>query len=174
MLEINNLTKREVEVKKLELIFNKFCSTLHLGKANVSLVFIGDKKSQELNFKYRKVNKATDVLSFPNPDFNKAADMFLGEIFINLREVSRIEKYQELIGELNAYYNSKKFCYRKLILNPSRTDQNVETYLLLFIFIHGLLHLVNYNDETEKERAIMIETGFNFLEKVFFNKQNMV
>lgn len=41
----------------------------------LSLVFIGGKKSKELNYKYRGKNKATNVLSFP-------LDKKTGEIFI--------------------------------------------------------------------------------------------
>ncbi|MFA5248022.1 MAG: rRNA maturation RNase YbeY [Patescibacteria group bacterium] len=33
---------------------------------------------------------------------------------------------------------------------------------LLFIFVHGLLHLAGYNDETEKDRLKMIELGEEF------------
>ena len=47
-----------------------------LGKDySLSLVFIGDKKSKELNFAYRGKNKPTNILSFP-------LDKKSGEIFI--------------------------------------------------------------------------------------------
>jgi probable rRNA maturation factor len=36
---------------------------------------------------------------------------------------------------------------------------------LFFIFIHGLLHLVGYNDNTEKKRLEMIKLGEDFLRK---------
>lgn len=47
-----------------------------LGKDySLSLVFIGEKKSHELNLRYRGKDKATNVLSFP-------LDKKTGEIFI--------------------------------------------------------------------------------------------
>ena len=46
-------------------------------KYNLSLVFIGDKKSKDLNKTYRNKNKPTNVLSFPLDKNN-------GEIFITL------------------------------------------------------------------------------------------
>jgi len=47
-----------------------------LGKKySLSLVFVSEKKSKELNFKYRQKNKAANVLSFPLSDES-------GEIFI--------------------------------------------------------------------------------------------
>ncbi|HBD25069.1 MAG: rRNA maturation RNase YbeY [Candidatus Zambryskibacteria bacterium RIFOXYD1_FULL_40_13] len=49
-----------------------------LGKKySLSLVFVGNKKSQELNNSYRGKNKPTNILSFP-------LDKTTGEIFINL------------------------------------------------------------------------------------------
>jgi probable rRNA maturation factor len=50
-----------------------------LGKKyTLSLVFIGEKKSQELNNSYRQKNKPTNILSFPLDKQN-------GEIFITLK-----------------------------------------------------------------------------------------
>lgn len=54
-----------------------------LGKDyNLSLVFVGAKRSRKLNKEYRGKNKATDILSFP---ISKKE----GEIFINLDEARR-------------------------------------------------------------------------------------
>jgi len=48
------------------------------SKYELSLVFIGHKLSRDLNFKYRKKDKPTNVLSFPLSETE-------GEIFIDLR-----------------------------------------------------------------------------------------
>jgi len=54
-----------------------------LGKKyELSLVFIEDKYSKQLNKKYRNKNKPTNVLAFPINDFS-------GEIFINTDSVKR-------------------------------------------------------------------------------------
>ena len=37
---------------------------------------------------------------------------------------------------------------------------------LIFILVHGLLHLVGYDDQTEEERNIIIKKGEDFIEKV--------
>ena len=34
---------------------------------------------------------------------------------------------------------------------------------LVFILVHGLLHLIGYNDETEEEREEMVERGEEFV-----------
>lgn len=57
-----------------------------LGKNySLSLVFIGEKKSKELNFAYRGKNKPTNILSFP---LSKTS----GEIFICMNVARREAK----------------------------------------------------------------------------------
>lgn len=54
-----------------------------LGKAfDLSLVFIGDKRSRTLNRRFLGKDKATNVLAFPLSNNS-------GEIFVNLKEVER-------------------------------------------------------------------------------------
>ncbi len=52
---------------------------------SLSLVFIGAKKSKELNNSYREKNKPTNILSFP-------LDKKTGEIFINLELAKKESK----------------------------------------------------------------------------------
>ena len=54
-----------------------------LGKKyDLSLVFIGDKRSRKLNYEFKGKDKPTNVLSFP---YDKSS----GEMFINLKQVER-------------------------------------------------------------------------------------
>lgn len=65
-----------------------------LGKNyELSLVFIGDKISRDLNNKFRKKDRPTNVLSFP-------LDKNVGEIFINLKYA---EKEARDLGETLKY-----------------------------------------------------------------------
>lgn len=70
-----------------------------LGKEySLSLVFIGEKRSKELNLKYRGKNKPTNVLSF-------TLDKKSGEIFITPRVVKKEMKkfgrnYPNMLGFL--------------------------------------------------------------------------
>ncbi len=53
----------------------------------VGLAFVGDKKMQELNKKYRNIDEPTDVLSFPYNEDLPDGTYFLGEIVVNVDEV---------------------------------------------------------------------------------------
>jgi len=63
----------------------------------IDLAFVDDKKMQELNKKYRKVDEPTDVLAFPYNEDLPEGTHFLGEIVINLDQVKGKEAILERI-----------------------------------------------------------------------------
>lgn len=66
-----------------------------LGKSyNLSIVIVGDKRSQTLNKIYRKKTYIPNVLSFPLDEKN-------GEIFLNLKQAKREHKAR---GESYEYF----------------------------------------------------------------------
>ncbi len=65
-------------------------------------------------------------------------DNFLGEIIINYQQVKR---------------------------QAGKFNQSVQRELL-FILVHGLLHLLGYDDETEKGRREMESLGENYLKRL--------
>ncbi|MBI4709236.1 MAG: rRNA maturation RNase YbeY [Candidatus Portnoybacteria bacterium] len=65
MLEITNLTRHKIYGRELIEVAQKVLKIV--GSENlkeISLVFVDEKKIQEINKKYRRKNKPTDVLSF--------------------------------------------------------------------------------------------------------------
>ena len=160
MLEVINLTKRKVCARSLRKIVEAFLKKYKIRDAEISLVLIGDKRSKTLNREYRNKDYSTDVLSFPNQNFNLGGNNslvganFLGEIFINLAELSRLKKYEEMFLELEEVLGGK-------IFNGSRAAR--EKYLLHFIFVHGLLHLIGFDDKKEGDRKKMLLLGAKFL-----------
>ena len=126
------------------LIYN--CLFKHLKiKQNkeISIVFIDNKFSQEINAKYRKKDYPTDVISFEfNNVKNQTNDIeqILGEIFIN------IEKANQQAIE---YGHSKKREY-------------------CFLFLHGLLHILGYDHQKQEDRKVMFA-----LQKLILNKCNI-
>jgi probable rRNA maturation factor len=112
---------------------------LNQTEAELSILFVGDKKMKELNSSYRGKNKSTDVLSFEAgiPMQDSTLNNVLGDIVIN---IPRAESQAEEYG--TTFYD--------------------ELYRLL---IHGTLHLVGYDHELSKyEERKMIKK-----EKELFN-----
>ena len=145
MIEINivNLTRQKLSNKYLSEAAQYAARFLHI-KGELSVVVAGDKKLRNLNGEYRNKDKVTDVLSFPPAMFSPGS---LGEIFININDCSKPAKYLEVLG-----------------FKASRD------YILLFLLIHGLLHLAGYDDEKEKDRLEMINIGQSIMDKIIQKK----
>lgn len=75
----------------------------------VGLVFVNDKKIQELNKKYREVDEPTDVLSFPYNEDLPDGTYFLGEIVVNVDQVKGKKAILERVvhGAKNLLKNSQ-------------------------------------------------------------------
>lgn len=99
------------------------------------------KKIQTLNKKYRKINKPTDVLSFANRDNGNIHISLLGEIYICLEKAKKQAKQY------------KHSLQREMI----------------FLFTHGLLHLLGYDHKTKKQ-----EKALNALTNKIINKAQIV
>lgn len=105
---------------------------------DVSYSLTDDRGIRELNAKYRHINRATDVLSFPQYHFYRGelkepilmynARVPLGDIVISLETIRRRSK------------NNKEF----------------KNYLLKVV-IHAILHLIGFDHIDKKERKIMRE-----------------
>lgn len=100
------------------------------ANAEVCVLITGDGKIRELNRAYRAVDEATDVLTFPAGEFPAAdaAGAPLGDVAISLP------------------YATRQAEARGVSLDEE----------LGFLAIHGGLHLIGYDDETEEEREEMV------------------
>lgn len=97
-------------------------------KGDLSIIFTDNKLIQRLNKKFLNENHPTDVIAFPykNNVFNEI-DFPFGDIFISVPE---------------ARSNAKKFGEK-----PHRE--------VIRLIVHGLLHLLGYDDHNSKDKAIM-------------------
>jgi probable rRNA maturation factor len=125
MIEINNITERKVNEKRLIEIFNSFSRKYNLKTENISLAIVPSEKMREANLIYRGKDKTTDVLTFCD----------LNEILIDPGKVFE------------------------------QSQDSVKSFLeeLEFVFVHALLHLVGFKDDTEEQRLAMIKEGEDFL-----------
>ena len=111
-------------------------------KINFSILLSGNNEIKKLNKKFRKKNKSTDVLTFPNYKkkvlkklLTKKDDIYLGDIIININKI--LENKKEI----------------KLNLNK--------------LWIHGFLHLFGYRHKLNKDFLKM-----NKLEKKYLRNIN--
>ncbi len=136
VVEINSKAKEKRDSALIKKVAEKFLSVYKKGGQEVSIAFVGDKTMRRLNRTYRKIDRPTDVLTFSGegPADDGASDFF-GEIIIDREQIKR---------------QAKKY---------GKTEKEE----LVFILVHGLLHLAGYNDETEKGRLEMTRLGIKFI-----------
>ena len=77
MIEINNLTSFKIDRKSFTQVVKKVLKGENRGTEDISLAFVSKEEIEKLNKKFRKKNKATDVLSFELREGNR-----LGEVII--------------------------------------------------------------------------------------------
>lgn len=83
MIEVNNLTTNRVDEEFLKQLAKKVLKGENQKEVGLSIVLVGQGRIRELNKKYRKKNRTTDVLSFLYDNHR------LGEIVICLKEVKK-------------------------------------------------------------------------------------
>ena len=128
--KLNKLNKKEVFFKKRKIEF--------------SLLLSGNKEIKKINYKFRKKNKVTDVLSFPFYNtkilkklLNKNKLFYIGDIIINLDKIYKLYKNLEF-------------------------NKNFEK-----LWLHGFLHLLGERHKLNKDYIKMVN-----LEKKFFKYLN--
>ena len=108
-----------------------------------SILLSSSKEVKKLNKRFRKKNKSTDILSFPNLTKKnlklikkKNIEIYLGDIIINFKKMNTSSKIQ-----FKKHFD--------------------------ILWVHGLVHLFNYDHKKEIDFKIM-----NSIEKKFIKKIN--
>lgn len=120
----------------------------HLSTSEISIVLTNDKEIYEFNKAYRNKDKATNILSFPQQ-----------EPFFFKKEQKNKKKQLPplLLGDLMISYET---------VNQEAIDQKkIFTDHLTHLLIHGMLHLLGYDHETEAEAQIMESLELKLLRK---------
>jgi len=116
-----------------------------------SITLTDNESIKELNREHRGIDKATDVLSFPSIEYDNgepqiqpgdmdpdSGQIFLGDIIIS------VEK---------AFEQAQSFAHS--------VDRE-----LTFLAVHGILHLLGYDHETENEEKLMFSIQENILNEM--------
>jgi probable rRNA maturation factor len=116
------------------------------GTVNVAMV--SDARSRELNRRYRGVDQATDVLSFPVT--GAAQDGFPGaQASSPARRGSPEPPASPLLGDI--------VIARGVARRQAREAHHSEDTELRVLALHGLLHLIGYDHESDDGRMRRVE-----------------
>ncbi len=173
MIEVNNLSNISVDKKIFSTVAKKVLSGENRKTKTLSLAFVNKEEIKNLNRKFRKKNKATDVLSFSaqgGPAWGGECEKnYLGEIII-CPEVVKENVPIARISRRSRGLAGKSDQSR--ILDPRQVGVGTKKYKsdfekeVLKVFIHGILHLCGYDHEKSKKEAEKMERR----EKFYLNK----
>ena len=134
---VSNLSKTTINECFLQPKFKKFKNL----KTNINFILTDDSFLKKLNTNFLNKKKTTNVLSFPNENFFKCRESFLGEIFLSY-ETCRKE--------------AKKF----KINSKDRIGH---------LIVHSTLHLLGYDHKTKIDEKKMISIESKILNSLGIN-----
>ena len=147
MLEIHNFTQNEIGVKLFQRVAETVLKIVGIkDKTEISLAIVGDGRIRKLNKMHRGRNRVTDVLSFGN----KSVIPYLAKAFPRLKKGEDIKFVEppdnvKRLGEVI-------ICYPRAKKQAKRLDHSLEKELTVLL-IHGILHLLDYEDEKGEKKA---------------------
>lgn len=120
-------------------------------------VLLTDKEGiREYNRQYRNIDKETDVLSFPNVDYEQPGDF-------SMVEKNEMAYADPDTGEI--YLGDIILC-RERISSQAEEYGHSELRELSFLIAHSMLHLLGYDHVEEAEEKIMMEKQEKILDKL--------
>lgn len=125
-IEITNRQRlKKINLKRTAQTVRAIGRLLRLSSKKISFVFCDNSFIQKLNKKYFKKNDPTDVIAFGISDESERA--YLGEVIVSVEQAVRVA------CDLGLRWQDE----------------------LLLYLIHGILHLIGYDDRTSAKRRRM-------------------
>lgn len=131
-----------IDKAKIRSILSKIKDLLNVQSYCLSLRFVDDVCMQELNSRFRNKDRSTDVLSFPQEEFDPP-------LTLSNKAISRDEGIPLMLGDI-------VISITKAYENAEHIGQGVDREVC-FLLIHGVLHLVGHDHIEDEERFIMEE-----------------
>jgi probable rRNA maturation factor len=118
---------------------------LGLEKSEFNVCFVSDDAIRRLNIAYRGINKATDILSFPWRESERARPAALPA-------TSRREEPGESASFLGEVVISVESARRNAAVEGHATLTEIR-----WLILHGILHLLGYDHETDSGQMTGLE-----------------
>ncbi len=131
MIEVvNRQRKKKIEPEAWTTIALEMLKAIGKPQSSATVAFVSDTKIRELNRRFRGIDSATDVLSFPDAVAERQRQgQNLGDIAVSVER-----------ADLQAKENGLRF------------DEEISQLIL-----HGLLHLCGYDHETDNGEMNRLE-----------------
>jgi probable rRNA maturation factor len=142
---LNRQRSVRLSVRELELFLQQLWQELRLGEAQVTVCLVSDVEIAGMNEKFRNKPGPTDVLSFPAVKPGKTVPTNSQRVPGQMRRRLRVS--MELAGGASL---------GDIAIAPAVAKRNAKTYgrtlpeELKILTLHGVLHLLGYDHETDR------------------------
>lgn len=114
------------------------------GRHVLSVIFVNEEEMHQINKQYRNIDRSTDVISFAEVDSGYVHLPYeLGDIFVNTDRVK---------SQADSYGHSEKREFA-------------------FLILHGMLHLLGYDHQTETDEKRMFALQDEILNRLAIERK---
>lgn len=124
----------------------------------INLLLTDNEGIRAYNKEYRKIDKETDVLSFPNLDFAKAGDFSMAQA--NEADYFDPDSKELILGDIVISVDKVK--------EQAREYGHSELREFAFLSAHSMFHLCGYDHMTEEEAGVMDKKQEKVLQQLGF------
>jgi probable rRNA maturation factor len=142
---LNRQRAVRVARRPLELFLARVRRELGIGQADVTICFVSDAEIAQMNQAFRKKKGPTDVLSFPAADRSTPIQLRRR----NSRNAARRSESETFLGDVAISPATARRNAREL----GRTLPSE----LQILILHGVLHLLGYDHETDRGEMDRVE-----------------
>lgn len=152
-MKINFINFKNIFLKnKIKKIYASAIKQTNFGGFSVNLKISEKDEIKKLNSEFRNVDRATDVLSFPNLNFVK------GEISTKtLNDEIDIDTGLVSLGDI--------IICKEIAKTQAKEYGHSYKREICFLALHGLLHLLGYDHLTEDDEKEMMELANKILKE---------
>ena len=159
MIEIKGKIDTKI-INNIKKVFEKIKTDFSLPEnIKINLSFVTEKQIQNLNKKTRKIDKVTDVLTYPY------IDLKVGEVFNINDYLLDIDPDDNTLTIGDIYICSEKAKQQATEYNHTLNRE------ICFLFCHGFLHILGYDHIEDKERKIMEQKQEEILDSLSILRQ---
>ncbi|MGO8733085.1 MAG: rRNA maturation RNase YbeY [Terriglobia bacterium] len=137
----NQQEKYVVNSSRLREYVRELRQTLRLGRRDCNVCLVDDREIKRLNSLYRGKNRATDVLSFPwNARPSHASRSAQERVAL---------EFKNFLGDIVISVDTAK--------RNARQEGHSTLNEIRWLILHGLLHLLGYNHESDQGEMTRLE-----------------
>ncbi|MBR74025.1 MAG: rRNA maturation RNase YbeY [Dehalococcoidaceae bacterium] len=135
VIQCKNVSKVPLTKKNINFLIQDLLHLLKIKTFKANIIFCSDKELKDLNNEFRNKDEVTDILTFP-----------YSNDFPHLPITKEIIKM-----------NGDIFIATEYSLHKAMTKKISHTLELKHLIVHGVLHLLNYDHDTNNDDFLEIE-----------------